>query len=808
MIVALAVALVGTPALARQPSGAELLRGIDKLGVVGNVLYVAAHPDDENTRLLAWLGNAARVRTGYLSLTRGEGGQNLIGPEQAPLLGIIRTDELLAARSVDGAEQHFTRARDFGYSKTPAETLEVWDHDAILDDVVAVMTRFHPDVVITRFPPSGAETHGHHTASAMLAVEAFGKLPPPLQPKRIVWNRFSFGGPPPSQEEQRSLTRLDVGGYDAVLGQSFGELAAQSRSMHKSQGFGVAPSRGEAIEWFRVLAGEPAKKTIFDGIDLTWARVPGGRAVGEHIARIRGAFLVDAPSRSVPELVALEREMAALPDHPWKAEKLAEVDALIAGCLGLWADATVADHVAVPGGEVAITVSAVNRSPAPLRLKELRLPGGTRTAVEQPLEPGKPYEFKQAVTLPAETPLTHPYWLELPPERGHWMVKDAALVGLPKSAPLAAELLFTVAGTTLTLLRPLVYKWVDPVAGERSRALEVLPPVSVDPRASLLVFADVTAAKTLAVRIHANRAGAAGALAPTVPQGWRVEPASIPFTLANKGDERELAFKVHAPDGESSATLRFVATVGGAPISRGVVRIEHPHIPIETLTPAADVKLVRADIKHKRTRIGYIPGAGDEVPEALRQVGYDVTSLNEEQLAHGSLAPYQAIVTGVRAFNVDKRLPYLHDQLMKYVAGGGTLVVQYNTVGGFNPSLTAEMGPAPFKITHTRVTEENAQVRLLEPHHSIVSRPNKLAPRDFDGWVQERGLYFAEDFAPAYAPIFGMHDAGEPERTGGLIVARHGKGAFIYTGLAFFRQLPAGVAGAYRLFANLIDYAP
>jgi LmbE family N-acetylglucosaminyl deacetylase len=655
----------GFAATARQPSAGELMRALDRLGVVGNVLYLAAHPDDENTRLLAWLANDKLVRAGYLSFTRGEGGQNLIGPEQAPLLGLIRTDELLDARAIDGAEQWFTRARDFGFSKNPGETLRIWDHDAILADAVAVMKKFHPDVVITRFPPEGGETHGHHTASAMLAVEAYHALDAAARPRRIVWNRFNFGGPPPTGEELTHLTKLDIGGFNPLLGVSYGEMAAEGRSMHKSQGFGVAPSRGRALEYFRVLAGDPATHTIFDGIDLTWGRVPGGKKIGDEVARIRAAFSPAAPARSIPALVALRGQMQALAANPWKAEKLAELDEVIAGCAGLYAEAAVADHVAVPGGEVKLAVTAINRSPATVTLRELRLPGGQRVAVDKPLADNQPLELEHTFKLPAETEYSQPYWLEAPPEKGHWTVRDAALVGLPAAPPLACELVVAVDGATLTLTRPLQYKWVDPVAGERWRALEVLPPVSVTPRASLLVFADAATVKPLAVRIKANRAAVAGELAPELPAGWRAEPAKLPFELAKKGDEVELVFHVHAPRADSSASLALYATVAGQRYSRAIGHVEYAHIPIETVTPAAEVKLVRADIRHKRTHVGYIAGAGDEVPAALRQAGYDVIMLSEETLAHGSLAPYQAIVTGVRAFNVDARQPFVHARQMK-----------------------------------------------------------------------------------------------------------------------------------------------
>jgi LmbE family N-acetylglucosaminyl deacetylase len=823
VVVLAALTLVWSPALAaaRQPSGAELLRALDKLGVVGHVLYVAAHPDDENTRLLAWLANEKRVRAGYLSVTRGEGGQNLIGPEQAPLLGLIRTDELLAARAIDGAEQWFTRARDFGYSKTPEETLNIWDHDAILADMVSVIRRFRPDVVVTRFPAEARETHGHHTASAQLAVEAFAAAGDrtrfasqlggpdkiaPFRPKRIVWNRFSFGGPP-TGEELAGLVKLDVGSFDPVRGESYGEMAARGRSMHKSQGFGVAPSRGESFEWFKTLAGEPMKSSIFDGVDLGWSRVPGGRKVAEHLARIRAGFAVDAPARSVPELLTLYAEMAALADHPYKREKLDELGEIILGCTGLWSDASVADYVAVPGGEVAVNVDALNRSPVAMTLREVRLPGGVRVAVDRPMVQGKPVRVEKTFKLAVETEYTQPHWLAHPPEKGHWTVSDSSLAVRPNAPALLAELVVAIGAQTLTVARPLVYKWVDPVAGERQRALEVLPAVAVNPRPSLLVFADATTSKSLTVRLKAHRAGVAGELKPELPSGWSAEPASQHFSLAQKGDELELAFRVHPPRGEAVASMRVVATVGGQKLARSVAHLEYAHIPIETVTPEAEVKLVRVDVKHKRTRIGYIPGAGDEVAAALRQIGYEVTTLTEEALAHEPLSRYQAIVTGVRAFNVDARLPYARGRLMQYVADGGTLVVQYNT-NNFLSKVPTEMGPKPFRISQHRVTDETAAVELIDPAHPILTRPNRIGARDFAGWVQERGLYFADQWDAAYQPILSLHDPGESPQKGSLLVAHHGKGAFIYTGLAFFRQLPAGVPGAYRLFANLLEHGP
>jgi LmbE family N-acetylglucosaminyl deacetylase len=818
-LVSVALMLSAFPALSaeRAPSGAELMRALDRLSVVGNVLYVAAHPDDENTRMLAWLVHGKKVRAGYLSLTRGEGGQNLIGRDLSPLLGVIRTDELLAARALDGAEQWFTRARDFGYSKNPEETLAIWDHEAILSDVVWVIRRFRPDVIVTRFSPFRRDTHGHHTASAQLAVEAFSaaadprRFPEqlqrgvsPWQAKRIVWNRSNFGSMTPTAAELPKLITHDVGGYDPLLGVSYGELAADSRSMHKSQGFGVAKSRGESLEYFEGLGGAAAKHSIFDDIDLGWSRVPGGARIGAEIGKIRAAFRVEAPHESVPALLKLRAAIDALPDSVYKQQKLEEVSNLIVGALGLFAEANVSDSVGVPGDPVTIKLTALNRSPIPVTLKNLQWPDGVLARVVEPLTRNQPREFTRDLELKIEQSYSQPYWLAHLPERGHWTVPDPNLIGQPAAPPLEVGFVFEIGSQALGVRRPLVYKWVDPVAGERQRAFEVLPPVTVNPRTRLLVFGHA-APKPLVVALQAHRDEVHGELTPALPSGWRVEPGTQHFDLRQKGDEVELIFRVVPPAAESTASARLIAKLDSLEIARGLVQLEYPHIPIETLTPEAEVKLVRVDVRHEKTRIGYIPGAGDEVAEALRQIGYDVTLLTNEDLAHAPLSAFQAIVAGVRAFNVNERLGALHDRLMDYVAGGGTLLVQYNTNNQLS-KVPQTIGPEPFKITQRRVTDENAAVEFLDPHHPFLNKPNRLGPRDFADWVQERGLYFASDFGEAYQPLFTMHDVGEAPNRGSLLVARHGKGVFVYTGLALFRQLPAGIAGAYRLIANLLDH--
>jgi len=822
-----------------QPNAAQIALGLRKLGVAGSVLYVAAHPDDENTALLAYLANGALLRTGYLSVTRGDGGQNLIGSEQGPALGLIRTQELLAARRIDGAEQFFTRARDFGFSKSPDETLRIWDKEAVLADVVAVIRKFRPDVIVTRFSPEPAETHGHHTASAILALEAFHAAADPKfhpeqlgggvgvwQARRIFWNRSSFFIKP--TDDVSGDAKLDVDGFNPLLGESYGEMAADSRSMHKSQGFGVARTRTPIVEYFKLLASADPKEAaagqplggILDGIDVTLRRFAGATRLRGLVDKAIAKFDPAAPSATVPALVAVDGALAEISDAGWRSEKQREVTSLLVACAGLFVDATAADYRAAPGTAVEVTATAVDRSPVPVTLDEVRFPFEANGhdvghKLETPKQQGQlvsgaavPFELKQSVKLPAELAPTTPYWLEAPPDAGLYHA-DPAFIGLAERAsPVEVTFGFTIGGRKFTVARPVSYKWTDPVMGERYRPLEVTPAVSVRPEASVLMFPRGTV-QTLTVHLVAGVPSATGVLRPEAPAGWTVEPASAPFTLGAVGNESAFTFHVRpntaGGSAPASAVLRVVAEIGSARLSRGVVRIEHPHIPIQTYLVPSDVRLVPVDLAVAGKRIGYIPGPGDEVPASLRQVGYEVTILGDEALAAGApaLARFDAVVAGVRAFNTNERLRAAHAALMAYVDNGGTLVLQYNTNNRL-AALTVPLGPWPFEIGQKRVTDETAAVSFAAPGSAALTTPNAIVPKDFEGWVQERGLYFAEKWDSHYETPLSMHDPGEPAQAGSLLWARHGKGTFVYTGLAFFRQLPAGVPGAYRLFANLL----
>ncbi len=795
---------------ASTPNAAEILQAIDRLSAVGNVLYVAAHPDDENTELLSWLVSEKKLRAAYLSMTRGEGGQNLLGPERAPLLGVIRTEELLAARRIDGAEQFFGRVRDFGFSKTPEETLRVWGKDTALSDAVWVIRKFQPDVIITRFSPLSAKTHGHHTASAMMALEAFRAAADPKafpeqlafvapwQAKRIVWNKGVFGGAKPG--ELADFLPLEIGTYNRVLGVSGGEVAAQSRSMHKSQGFGDSPDYAARNEYFKLLDGAPMRASPLDDLDFSWARVTGSEKFRTALAALRAEFKPDHPEASLHRLFEARALLTAMPDNAFKAGKLQELEHLIAAVAGVVVTAQSKAPTSMPGGEVALTLTAVQRSLPSLLLKEVNVAGETFT-LGTTLKTSQESSVEKKMTLGKEALLSNPYWLREPPSDGAFVVNDASLRGLPAQPPLAATFVFALGENTFRVAAPIGYLWTDPVAGERHRPLEVLPEVTVTVPAKVAMFPDAHA-RHLRFVLRASVGAATGTVAVEAPAGFSVEPKAAAFALKAAGDETSVSFvvtppaKLSADDDSQSGVLRL--NINGP--AHGVLRIDYPHIAIQTLAPPSEVKLVRFAQKRAVTRIGYINGAGDDVAQALRDVGYEVTLLDDQALAQ-NLDAYQAIVIGVRAFNVNPRMTEHAARLAEYVHNGGTVLAQYNTQNRIS-EVKGAIGPYPITLGQDRVTEEDAEVTLQD--HAALHTPNKITARDFSGWVQERGLYFAAKWDDHYQAPLSMHDKGEDAKRGSLLIAPYGKGVFVYTGLAFFRQLPDGVPGAYRLFANLL----
>lgn len=773
---------------------------LDRLAVLGSVLYIAAHPDDENTQLLAWLSQARHYRTAYLSLTRGDGGQNLLGNEQGESLGLIRTHELLEARGVDGASQLFSRARDFGFSKTSDETLKVWDKEQVLADVVWAIRRFQPDVIITRFPGDSRAGHGHHQASSLLAQEAFRaaanpqlfpeqlKYVKPWQAKRLLWNTWkSFLGSGDTTEPGQ--LRIDIGGYNPRLGSSYGEVAALSRNNHKSQGFGSAAQRGRLWESFALLDGEPAETQLLDGIDTQWSRLPDTLAIAARIETLRHDYDSAAPAASVPGLLQLRSQLLALPAGLWRERKLEEVETLVLAAAGVWVE-TSADAPQYPLGQtIPVRTDVLVRSAVPVSVLDAgRLQALPANEVVPVAGAVKPLHISQ------------PYWLVKAHSQGMFTVDQQTLIGEPRvaHAPQVTTVLH-IAGQTFEVQRDILYKAVDPLRGEVYRPVQVTPAVTATPVGNAYLFGDANS-RPVEIRLHAFAGSVSGVLRPRVPEGWRVSPASQAFTLDKYDEEKTLSFALTPTSSAKNGTLNAEVVISGETSSYARASIDYPHIPRFDWFPSAETVLTHVDLRRGSQRIGYIAGAGDRLPEILRQLGYSVDELDIATLESHPLGDYDAIVTGVRAYNVHPQLDALRSKLLDYVQQGGVFLVQYNT----QTPLPGELGPYPFTITRDRVTEENSEVRLLLPEHPLLNIPNTITAQDFDGWVQERGLYFAQNIDPRYQRLLAMHDSGEQEQTGSLISADVGKGRFIYAPLSFFRQLPAGVPGAARLLANLL----
>ncbi|HTO91298.1 MAG TPA: PIG-L family deacetylase [Candidatus Sulfotelmatobacter sp.] len=802
-------------------NAADIRLALERLNVVGSVMYVAAHPDDENSGLLAYLSKGRKVRTLYLSLTRGDGGQNLIGNDTGERLGVIRTQELLAARRVDGAEQRFTRALDFGFSKNSDESLALWGHDRILTDVVWAIRRFRPDILITRFPPDSTAGHGHHSASAILAAEAFRaaadstrfpeQLVPgirPWQAKRLLWNVFRFGAAGPDNTPGR--VRVDIGAYDPLLGRSYSEIAGESRSMHKTQGVGAPQRRGSFTNTFVVQDGEPASKDLFEGVDLTWKRYPGGERVISLVQQAIHDYDPDHPSALIPLLLRIHGVIFALGDDPLLTEKLAEVSELIRSCAGLWVEAIASAPMVSGGASVQVVSTAMPRTASTLDIERVELTEpGLNPQVLDTHTGFREFVANQAIsdtfrlTMPRDAQSAQPYWLRRPSPGPWFELEDPLLTGVAENLPsLSVKFYVESSGEHIPIEVPVVYRWVDPVAGERYRSLDLVPPVSLSLDQGAYLFPDLKP-RPIEVTARSVDVPVIGDVSLELPAGWKCAPEKAAIRLTPGEADTLVRFVVTPGSNAGSGTVTAsIRTDDGRQWKQQRLTLDYPHIPIQTLLPPADAHLVRADLHIAGREIGYVMGSGDVVPEALEQMGFHVTLLDDDIIDRGDLSRFSTIVIGVRAYNTRPRLLARQKRLLDWVAGGGRLVVQYMTPDN---ALDNRIGPRPLKISRDRVTVEGAPVTVLLPKHSLVTTPNPIGPRDFEGWVQERGLSFAGPWDPAYQAVLSCHDPGEPPRDGGLLYLRYGKGVFIYSGYAWFRQLPAGVPGAWRLFANLVS---
>ncbi|WP_299216859.1 PIG-L family deacetylase [uncultured Aquimarina sp.] len=810
---------------AQQPkkqNSVEIHEAIKKLNFLGSVLYVAAHPDDENTRLISYMSNQVKARTAYLSLTRGDGGQNLIGPEIRELLGVIRTQELLAARNTDGGEQMFTRANDFGYSKHPDETLAIWDKKEVLNDVVWAIRKFQPDVIINRFNHrTPGSTHGHHTSSAMLSVEAFDMVadkkvyPEQLQyvntwqPKRLFFNTswWFYGSRENFEKADKSnFLEFDTGVYYPDLGLSNTEIASLSRSQHKSQGFGSTGTRGIQTEYIELIKGElpKDKSNLFDGIDTSWNRVKDGKAIGDILYEVEKNFDFKNPSASVNQLVKAYQLIQQLENTHWKTIKTKEIKDIITATTGLYLEAVVTEPYTTKDSEVIIKIEAINRSDTSIRLKSIDISTiGVSENAETTLENNKRSNYELKGKIISGTKNTTPYWLNNKGTLGMYNVTDQKLIGTPETKH-QTEAVFNIEinGTIIPYQKDIVYKTNDPVKGEVYKPFEIIPAISASIKDKVIIYANGPA-KQIPVTIKAGESDLKGTVSLKHPEGWQVSPQNIDFSLAQKGEEKTVIFTLTAPQNQSEGYISPEINIQGKTYSDEVITIDYDHIPFQTVVLPSETKVVRLDIQKKGQNIGYIEGAGDVVPESLRQIGYKVTTITPESISEETLQPFDAIVVGIRAYNTVEELKFRQKYLLDYVKNGGNLIIQYNT----NRRLKVEddLGPYPLKLSRDRVTDENATVKLLASDHPVLNTPNKITNKDFEGWVQERGLYFPNEWSKEYTPIISANDKGESEKKGALLIAKYGKGYYVYTGLSFFREFPAGVSGAYRLFANMLS---
>jgi LmbE family N-acetylglucosaminyl deacetylase len=810
--------------LSAQPkklNSAEIYESIKKLNVLGSVLYVAAHPDDENTNLISFLSNERHLDARYLSLTRGDGGQNLIGSEQAELLGAIRTQELLRARGVDGGKQAFSRANDFGFSKNPTETLQKWDKQKVLSDIVWAIRKYRPDIVINRFSTSTERpNHGHHTASAILAIEAYElagdstafpeqlKFVKTWKPQRHLMNVswWFYGGKDKFESVDKSKwVKMDIGTYYPFKGKSNTEIAAESRSQHRCQGMGTMPERGEYFEYFETLKGTVPERDIIESVNTSWSRVDGGAFIGVILTEVERNFNFDNPGASIPRLLDAYKALEALPDSHWKRIKLDEMKETIRACMGLYLEATAADYSAAPNEKVKVNFEVIQRSTVSLaQLKNVTIePAGFDTTLNLVLAKNKPYKFKTTTIVPKTTGYTSAYWLNEPFNSSMYTVNNQELIGLPETPrALRAKFAVLIGDRLIDFYSDISYKFEDAVKGETFRPFEIMPPVFVNMGEKVYVYANNQPKNVEVVVKSGSQDSVGGFVSLKVGEGWRIFPDKQYWSSKKKGEEKTFTFSVYPPMGAAEHKIEAFVNINNVVYSKKLVTIQYDHIPTQMILQEASAKAVKLDLRQEARKIAYIMGAGDEIPQNLRQIGYDVTLLDEKNITAENLKSYNVVIMGIRAYNSVERLKVHQPKLYEFVENGGTMVVQYNN--NFDIFLE-DLAPFKMKLSRDRVTDENAEMRFIAPKNPVLNTPNFITPKDFEGWVQERGLYFPSEWDKAMEAVLSCNDPNEPAKNGSLLVAKYGKGYYVYTGLAFFRQLPAGVPGAYRLFSNIIS---
>jgi LmbE family N-acetylglucosaminyl deacetylase len=796
----------------RPATSTQIYHEISQLKNLANVLYLAAHPDDENTRLLAWLVNDQHINTAYLSLTRGDGGQNILGTEQGAALGLIRTHELLEARKLDGAGQYFSRAIDFGFSKNYDETFKHWDKDRLTGDVVWIYRKFRPDVVICRFPPNANAGHGQHAASAILAEEAYkvsgdkSKYPEQLQyykawqPKRVLFNSFRFGDRNTTSEDQ---FKLAVGQYSAGIGMGYGELAGISRSIHRSQGAGTPSTPGIQTEYFKLVAGDSLSASLFDGIDITWGRVDRPE-IGDKIEQILKRYQFNNPEKSLPALLELRKEIETVKNKYWRTQKLQELDQVILHCSGLMLEAYTAQAEATRGSKLPFTLRVISRSGVPVQISNIQWPDAD-SSTSIVLKRDTLLSFTHTVKIPDSAAYTEPYWMKYPnTNAGQFNIPNDTVLGYPQTPnTLNANVAVTIGDLTFTIPVPLSFKKLDPTHGDVIQQLRIVPDASIDFTTGLIIVQPDGSVET-EVRIHPFKdMDSVSLMVYSERMTYFIKKLNLKKgidTVVKATFNSDYLKRTNTDSGD----FYLYAGLAGKNLYNNRTQhvIQYEHLPTLQYFTTAYTKVLKRNWKSTAKRIGYIEGAGDHVASILRLAGLQVDILKAEDITTEKLKKYDAVLTGIRAINTEKRMNYWMHVLLQYVQNGGTLVMQYNTL---QDMATANIGPYPITLSSQRVTEEDAVITFLQPGHKILNSPNKITQEDLKDWVQERGLYFPSKWDSKYTPLFKINDTGEQPLEGGTLYAQYGKGHYVYTPLAFFRQLPAGNKGAIRLLINMLN---
>lgn len=798
-------------------TSSEILLKLKKLNVLGSILYMAAHPDDENTALIGYYANQKLYTTSYLSLTRGDGGQNLIGPELREKLGIIRTQELLQARRTDGGHQYFATANDFGYSKNPEEVFTKWNKDTLLANAVWIIRKLQPDVMITRFPKDARAGHGQHSASSILAEAAFKaaadpnafpeqlRYVKPWQVKRLVWNTgaWSFANRSDFEAYTNKLVHFNIGEFNPYIGKSIGEIAAESRSMHKSQAFGTGGNRNNIEEYFEPTLGVTAKKDLFEDVNTTWSRIPNGTIVEKNIDEAIRNYEAGNPTKVLPYLLKAYKSIQTLSDSYWKGEKATEIKEVIKDILGLYISSNVTQSTVSPGDKLNIATEITNRSNISVLINKVgfSVNGQEQTINKQLDEKSFSTTIKSDIQIPTDAPYSTYYWLRLPHNDDMYKIGNIHDLDQPENVPaILTKLYLRIANDTFSYEIPVRYRDVDDVKGELFNPLYITPKGFVNLDNSAYMFAN-NQAKTITVKARSNNNSINGLVQLDLPKGWNATPVSQNVVL-NANDEKDLCFTVQPSKETSHGVVTANITIDGKRTDLAEDIIQYDHIPTQTYMYKAAAKAIDFDIQIKGKNIGYLMGAGDEVPAGLRQIGYQVTLLQDKDFTVENLQKYDAIMVGVRAYNALPKIAHYQDVLLDYCKNGGNVVVQYNVFRGL---VSDKIGPYSIKLSNNRVTDENAPVTIINPTHPALNYPNKITQKDFEDWVQERGLYFPSEWNNNYQTIIASHDPGEKDLPGGILIAQYGKGYFVYSVYDWFRELPAGVPGAYRLLANLLS---